>query len=224
MRGEYYQTRLAAERLKQVYETAPPRIRQYLQAEIDHVLRHVRPDYDVLELGCGYGRALAPLAARAGAAYGIDTSEASLHLAASASTKLAPLRLARMDAARLAFADRAFDLVVCLQNGISAFGIDHHRLLRESLRVTRPGGLILFSTYSERFWEPRLKWFEQQAEQGLLGPIDYAKTGHGRIVCTDGFTATTVTPRQFRDLARDLALTSDLVEIDHSSLFCHLYP
>jgi hypothetical protein len=36
---------------------------------------------------------------------------------------------------------------------------------------------MLFSTYCERFWEERLKWFEIQAQHGLIGEIDYHATG-----------------------------------------------
>ncbi|MGD2109726.1 MAG: hypothetical protein PVI86_10070, partial [Phycisphaerae bacterium] len=39
----YYAERLSAERLKRCYDIAPPRIQQYLDAEIRHVLGKVRP-------------------------------------------------------------------------------------------------------------------------------------------------------------------------------------
>jgi SAM-dependent methyltransferase len=58
----YYREKLSANRLERVYAIAPPRVRQYLDAEIDHVLALVGPNDAVLELGCGYGRVLALLA------------------------------------------------------------------------------------------------------------------------------------------------------------------
>ena len=90
--------------------------------------------------------------------------------------------------------------------------------------MTRPGGMILFSTYSEKFWEHRLEWFRRQADAGLLGEIDWAKTGQGVIVCKDGFTATTVSPRQFYSLLTGLNVEATIVEVDDSSLFCELVP
>ena len=71
-----------------------------------------------------------------------------------------------MDASRLAFVDGSFDLVACVQNGICAYAVDQRALIRESLRVLRPGGKALFSSYAESFWEPRLAWFERQAAAG----------------------------------------------------------
>ncbi len=44
-----------------------------------------------------------------------------------------------------------------------------------------------FSSYSTKFWDFRLKWFEEQASKGLLGgKNDYTKTKNGVIVCNGG--------------------------------------
>ncbi|MEW5796965.1 MAG: class I SAM-dependent methyltransferase [Candidatus Zixiibacteriota bacterium] len=218
----YYDDQLSAERLRQVYEIAPPRVRQYLDAEIRHVLSRVNPSDTMLELGCGYGRVMLPLAGKAAEVHGIDTSLASLHLAQIYLAGRDNVRLACMDAADLGYADHQFDVVICMQNGISAFHIDQRRLIAESLRVTKPGGLVLFSSYTDTFWIPRLQWFELQAQRGLLGEIDYEKTGNGVIVCKDGFTATTVTADDFRRLTVDLGLDTTISEVDSSSLFCEI--
>lgn len=218
----YYDKKLGAERLRRVYEIAPPRVRQYLEAEIRHVLSLVRPGDIVLELGCGYGRVLKQLVLQAGELYGVDTSIASLMLARNVLSGHENVFLAQMSAARLAFRDRCFDVVGCIQNGISSFHVDQRQLIQESMRVTKPGGLILFSSYSHKFWDDRLHWFELQAQHGLLGEIDYTKTGNGVIVCKDGFTATTVDGHQFVELCRDLSAQVNIVEVDDSSLFCEI--
>ena len=57
MANIYYSDNLAAERLKRCYDIAPPRVRQYLQAELDFVLDRVRPGDVILDLGRGYGGA-----------------------------------------------------------------------------------------------------------------------------------------------------------------------
>ena len=76
------------------------------------------------------------------------------------------------------------------------------------------------STYSEKIWPERLLWFELQAKAGLLGEIDYDKTGDGEIVCQDGFTATTITEDQFIELTDSLDAELFITEVDRSSLFC----
>lgn len=218
----YYDDNLSAERLRRVYEIVTPRVRQYLHAERDFALSRIQPGDRVLELGCGYGRILGALAAKAGYVVGIDTARASIRLAHDVLKDTGNCTVACMDAIRLGFRDHSFDCVLCIQNGISAFHVDQRALIREAIRVTRPGGRALFSSYAERFWHDRLEWFRLQAAEGLLGAIDESRTGNGVIVCHDGFTATTVTPDQFRALTDDLDLPVQIEEIDGSSLFCEI--
>ncbi len=217
----YYSHKLSATRLKQVYETAPVRVRQYLDAEVSHVLEKIRPGGLVVELGCGYGRIIPRLAAKAGWVVGIDTSVASLDYAQEA-LDIPNCSLARMNAGKLAFYDGVFDCVVCIQNGISAFHVDQQALVSESVRVAKAGATVLFSSYSERFWKNRLEWFELQSKAGLVGEIDYEKTSDGVIVCKDGFTATTVSSDHFLALTAQLDADIRIVEVDGSSLFCEI--
>ena len=105
---------------------------------------------------------------------------------------------------------------------ISAFKVNQRQLIEESVRVTKQGGTVLISTYSEKFWEHRLQWFQLQSHAGLLGEIDYDKTCNGVIVCKDGFNATTLTPDQFLSLTTCLPVESRVVEVDDSSLFCEI--
>ncbi len=218
----YYQNRLSAERLEQCYAIAPPRVKQYLEAEIEHVLTKIHPSDVVLELGCGYGRVLKPLALRAKWIVGIDTSRTNLSFAQKRIQNLTNCSLLQMDAVALGFRDRSFDLVVCIQNGISAFKVNPKDLMKESLRVARRGGTILFSSYSEKFWRDRLEWFKLQAEAGLIGEIDWDQTREGLIICRDGFKATTFGPAEFQALIPPSQTEFILEEVDGSSLFCEI--
>lgn len=197
-------------------------MQQYLQAEIDHVLRRIPPNANVLELGCGYGRVLLPLAQHANRVIGIETSQASLIAAQGLLRDHTNCHLLRMNAASLGFADGAFEAVVCIQNGISAFHVDQRFLLRESLRISRAGAIVLLSSYADAFWEERLEWFRLQAAEGLIGQIDESRTAQGTIVCTDGFTATTVSKEDFQSLLAGLDVKAEFAEVDGSSLFCEI--
>jgi len=222
MSKSYYRDKLTADRLLRAYQLAPPRVKQYLAAEIDYVRSQIKNGDLVLELGCGYGRVLWDLAAQARLLVGIDTSLSSLHLATK--SRAANCQLACMDAVELGFGDQSFDIVVCIQNGISAFHVDKDKLITEALRITRVGGIAFFSSYSSKFWQQRLAWFRLQAEAGLVGEIEEAETGGGRIVCKDGFCATTVGAEEFMSLTGNLNAKVELVEVDESSLFCRLTP
>jgi len=94
--------------------------------------------------------------------------------------------------------------------------------MKESIRVTRKGGTVLFSTYSEKFWDNRLEWFQIQAEQRLIGEIDYGLTTKGVIICKDGFKAITYSEQKLLKLASDLSVQTTIHEIDNSSVFCKM--
>lgn len=218
----YYADKLSGKRLKQVYESAPPRIKQYLDAEVEYLLSRIKPEDSVLELGCGYGRILPRLAEKAAVVVGIDNSMKNLQYEYKALRGLKNCSLACMDASQLAFRDRSFDMVVCIQNGISAFQAGRRELIREAMSVTKSGGRALFSSYSEKFWDDRLEWFKAQADDGLIGEIDFERTGDGVIVCKDGFTASTVSPEEFLVLTENLGADVSIVEVDESSIFCEI--
>jgi ubiquinone/menaquinone biosynthesis C-methylase UbiE len=220
----YYDSNLAADRLRRVYEVAPARARQYLDAEISHALERIRPGDVVLDLGCGYGRVMPRWAARAALVVGVDTSLASLSLAHRMLEGRPNCLLVNADALTLPFRSAGLDVVACIQNGLSAFHVDRAALVREAVRVTKPGGTVLFSTYSPKFWDHRLEWFRLQSEAGLLGEIDPDRTGDGVIACKDGFTGTAVKAEALIALAKGLNADARLREVDESSLWLELTP
>lgn len=88
--------------------------------------------------------------------------------------------------------------------------------------VTREGGIVLFSSYSDRFWSHRVAWFDAQAAEGLVGLIDRAASTHGVIVCKDGFRAGRLTADQFRALCSEIGTDARVCEVNGSSVFCKL--
>jgi len=71
---------------------------------------------------------------------GIDTSPESLTLARQLAGPDSKCEFLQMDASALTFGDEVFDVVLCIQNGICAFAVDPENLVREAVRVLRPGG------------------------------------------------------------------------------------
>lgn len=219
---KYYAELLSGKRLQQCYDLAPPRVRQYLLEEIRLVRNKIGQGDHVLELGCGYGRVLNELSGRRNTLFGIDNSYESLRFAKNSCLKGKKIRLACMDALHTGFYDRQFDVVFCIQNGISAFGSEPELLLDEALRILKPKGKLLLSSYSGKFWEQRLNWFRIQAAHGLIGEIDDNLTGNGVIICRDGFRATTFGPLQFEKLLSGKGREYQIYEVDESSLFCEI--
>jgi len=222
MTYDYYSESLSAERLELCYRLAPPRVTQYLSAEIHHLVSLIPKGAAVLELGCGFGRVLERIAEVSSLACGIDISLDSLRLARNRLGATANVIIADSDASNPAFGAASFDVVCCIQNGISAFHCDQRALMKTAVTLAKPNGKVLFSSYADEFWEHRLEWFRIQSTHGLVGEIDESATRDGTIVCRDGFTATTVTARQFSELARGLGKNFTVRIVDGSSVFCEI--
>jgi 2-polyprenyl-6-hydroxyphenyl methylase/3-demethylubiquinone-9 3-methyltransferase len=218
--SKYYEDKLSAEGLRKCYEIASPRIRQYLDAEVRFVIDCIKGSERVLELGCGYGRVMKAVAPHVQCVTGCDTSWNSLSLAKDHMRPRCNYDLVCADASCLTFRQGIFDAVFCVQNGISAFGVDRRRLITEALRVTKDGGLVFFSSYSPKIWKHRLAWFREQSKAGLVGEIDEFRTGRGTIICKDGFRATAVSRADFRRLFLRAGTRPCIREVDESSLFC----
>jgi ubiquinone/menaquinone biosynthesis C-methylase UbiE len=108
----------------------------------------------VLDIGCGHGRSLAELAARApqGRIVGLDPSELMVEIAKRRNRPL--VEAGRVDVIlssveSLSFADDMFDKVVCVH--VLYFWKDIEKSLREIARVLKPGGRLglLFLTNAD---------------------------------------------------------------------------
>jgi len=221
-KSTYYKDKLSADKLLRCYEIAPPRIKHYLNAELYFVISNLHGTDLVLELGCGYGRVMKEVSQSVPWIIGNDISKRSLELAGAYMEPCQNYAVFLMDASQMSFRSCIFDAVFCIQNGISAFGVNKKRLIAESIRVTKDNGIILFSSYSPKIWEARLEWFRKQSQFGLIGEIDEEKTRDGTIVCKDGFRATTVSSDQFVGLFDEFRLNASIIEVDESSIFCKI--
>ncbi|MBP6331799.1 MAG: class I SAM-dependent methyltransferase [Aminivibrio sp.] len=214
----YYAKKLSGARLSEVYNTSVERVRRYLDQEIEFVRRRLRGVERVLELGAGYGRIMKRIAPFAHSVVGIDISADSVARGREYLKNLPNCTLLEGDVHGMEY-DGGFNMVLCLQNGLSAIQGDPADTVERSLRAIVPGGEAFFSTYAPGFWEWRLAWFREQAEKGLIGELDMERTVSGRIVCKDGFTATTFSEDDLVTLGKKTGCPFRTETADGSSLF-----
>ncbi|WP_432666720.1 class I SAM-dependent methyltransferase [Wukongibacter baidiensis] len=218
MENNYYAQNLNSQKLFKVYETKIPRVKQYLDAEISFVRDNLTGSERVLELGAGYGRIVKELAGNCKSIVGIDISDESVSLGNEYLKDNSNAEMVAMDVHNLTFEEK-FDVVCCLQNGLSAMKITSSDLIEKILGMVVNGGKVYFSTYSERFWDYRVMWFKEQADKGLLDEIDLDKTKDGVIICKDGFRAITHTPGDLKRIGDLSGYEYRIQEVDESSVF-----
>lgn len=218
MKDNYYDQNLNAQKLYRVYQSKYPRVLQYLAAEISYVKKYLQGSERILELGAGYGRIMKELAPFCQSIVGIDISKDNVEFGREYLKEMENAQLLVMDAHHMQL-EASFDVILCLQNGLSAMKIEPMSYIKEVLELLRPGGKAFFSSYSPNFWEHRLAWFAEQAEKGLLGELDMEKTKDGVIVCKDGFRATTCSPEDMDKIGRTSGYKYQVTEVDESSIF-----
>jgi SAM-dependent methyltransferase len=103
----------------------------------------------VLEIACGTGRVTRHLRKRFGAHVSLVASDFNADMLHVAENKLKgqPIEFRVEDAQNLSFSNESFDLVVC-QFGLM-FLQDKEKGLREVMRVLKPGGTFIFSTWEK---------------------------------------------------------------------------
>ena len=217
MKANYYDDKLNSEKLFKVYDTNIPRAKRYLDEEIAFVKKRLTGSEEVLELGAGYGRIVKELAPKCASITRIDISEKNVELGLEYIKDYPNANMMVMDVHNMNL-DEKYDVVLCLQNGLSAMKGNLHTI-KSIMDLVKPKGKAYFSSYSENFWDTRLEWFREQAEKGLLGEIDMENTKDGVIVCKDGFRATTHSVEDFQKIGEELGFPFEIREVDESSLF-----
>lgn len=139
--------------------------REFLESKVlpaaeahEHAHKGTRP-FRVLDVGCGPAHVARALAQQGCDVTGVDRSPRLLHIARKlAARQRVRLRLERATSDNLPFADAAFDCT--LATGVIYWVEHHEKTLREMVRVTRPGGLVVS--------------LDPHASMSLLGMRDYS--------------------------------------------------
>jgi 2-polyprenyl-6-hydroxyphenyl methylase/3-demethylubiquinone-9 3-methyltransferase len=218
MSENYYAANLNAHKLFNVYQTQLPRVKQYLEAEVAFVRRHFQGGERVLEIGAGYGRIMKELATNCASITGIDISSDNVRFGVEYLADMPNAKLLVMDAHNVQL-NETYDVLLCLQNALSAIKAQPLEYVKTITALLAPGGRAFCSSYNAKFWEDRLAWFHEQAGKGLLGEIEHEQTRDGVIVCKDGFRSVTLSPSDLDAMGKASGLHYEVCEVDESSVF-----
>lgn len=176
----------------------------FIQRQLPHGAVH-----RVLDLCCGPGRHLAPLAEAGYEVTGLDVDAGAIDDAHAKVAALASVSVIRGDMRALPIASGALDAVVCLWQSFGHFDdAANLAVLAEVARVLRPGGRAIFDLYHRLYYERTrgervmehngLRIVEQRSIHGdrLRVALRYENAADRRVVGTDAFEWRLYTPRE----------------------------
>jgi SAM-dependent methyltransferase len=149
-----------------------------------------------VDLGCGTGRLLLPLARRGYWVLGVDLSEEMLKVAdAKARAAGVPVALVRANLVELdGLEGETFDYAACLFStlGMIAGADERRRVVEHAFRLLRPGGKLVLHVHNRwfSFWDPQgRRWLLRDVVRRLLGR---AGTGDRLMPAHDGLPPLTM--------------------------------
>ena len=115
-----------------------------IHADESDIIKRLRPQDKVLEVGCGFGRLTQKMAEFAGRVVGIDYVQPIID-AAKKSVNDPKVSFLQGDAVNLEFNDNDFDVVMYMENGLGGLcsAAGRMKAIDELIRVCRPGGRII---------------------------------------------------------------------------------
>ena len=125
-----------------------------VRREVAFITRQIGTSKSVLDLCCGPGRHMAPLAEQGYDVVGLDLDESALH---DARRRAPASAFIRGDMRRLPLASSSLDAVLCMWQSFGHFDADTNvAALAEMARVLRPMGRLLLDVYHRDFHAARL--------------------------------------------------------------------
>lgn len=202
---EYAQSQEIAEQYDEYFALHP-------LFEIDEGLLHQRlsPPGVIVDLGCGTGRTLVPLARRGFTAIGVDLSQSMLRIVAQkAAHYTVPVSGVRANLAELGcFRPGSIDGAICLFSTLGMIRGRRHRerLLAEVRRMLRPGGCFIVHVHN--LWSNLLT----SAGRRWLLPHLLQATFDRRVEWGDKFFSYRGVPRMYLHTFRRRELLADLCQ------------
>ena len=157
----------------------------------------VEPSFMILDVGCGGGRTIHELAARApsGRVFGVDYSAASVEASRDTNRDLVAagrVEVQEGSVSKLPFADASFDLVTAVETHY--YWPDLPNDAREIARVLKPGGTLVVIAEA---YKGRYGWLFQLAMLPMRAKLMSADE-HRAWLETAGFTDVQVTEKRGR--------------------------
>lgn len=142
-------------------KNSDPLIKDWLKKENNYLKENVKKEAIVLDVGCGFGRNIEVINKIAKKIVGIDNNKPLCEKIIEKLSKFKDVEFFCENAGNTHFQNNTFDYVICMGNTFGDFAKDRLKILREMKRITKKGGKIIISVYSEKALNIRKKEYKR---------------------------------------------------------------
>lgn len=146
---------------EKVLKINPPSFKIWFEKENLYLRKIITKNSVVLDVGCGLGKNIKEIANFAERVVGIDNDELFFKETEKNLLEFKNVEVFLEDARKMHFKNNTFDYTVCMGDTFGNFGLNKVKILKEMKRVTKNGGKIIVSVYSEEALPERLKVYKK---------------------------------------------------------------
>jgi len=213
--SSFFSRKEQAEFIQRVYKEAPPAIRSYFQTETDWLRKALIGCNSALELGCGFGRALAgvdPAVQYTGMDIGFDYV-AEAHVLNPRGNWVCG------DATALPLKPQTFDALFLIQNTLGNMEGIESKVIAEARRIAKKK--LIISVYSEDSFEIRRTWYDRLVDVGIFGKV-WLDPDNPRMARSDTGWSSRCFDRQELIWMLNIHQSSEIHKLDNFLYFCEI--
>jgi 2-polyprenyl-6-hydroxyphenyl methylase/3-demethylubiquinone-9 3-methyltransferase len=205
---------IGTEYWERLIDNITPSFRAWIKEEKSEILKIIKKDSVVLDIGCGTGRSIREIAGLAKEVVGVDFNKSILRETKKNLSNLSNVKLFCENAKKLHFLDNVFDYVICVGNTFGNFGEDKIKIIKEVKRVLKKGGVFLVSVYSEKALPERLKIYNK------FGMNIKRIEERGKILTKEGIVTEQFSRSDLRGIFKRSGLTLRIKTLSSISYLC----
>lgn len=190
-----------------------PLIKDWLEKENLYLRKNTKEDSIVLDVGCGFGRNIKAIVNLAKKIVGIDNNQNLFEEIKEKLSKFKNVEVFLENARKMHFGNNIFDYTICMGNTFGTFGKDKLKILKEMKRVTKKGGKIIISVYSENALDMRIEEYKR------IG-IKIKKIQDGTIYSENGLILEQFNKEKLKKIFDSVELEVKIIKLNSISYLC----
>jgi len=194
-------------------KNSDPLIKDWLKKENNYLKENIKKGAVVLDVGCGFGRNVMVITNVARKIIGIDNNKLLCKKIVKNLSMYKNVEFFCENAQKMYFSNNVFDYVICMGNTFGNFGKNKLKILKEMKRVTKKGGKIFVSVYSEKALDIRKKEYRR------IG-IKIKEISNGTIYTNNHLVLEQFDKEKLKKIFNSAKLKVKIIELNPISYLC----